>query len=87
MRLQQEEYELILDLEPGDSEDGYQVVSNKIVDKRRWVVVHEVIFCIGKEAWGFTYETGATEYQETEWPAYVDCYRMVAVPSVTYVRA
>lgn len=52
--------------------EGYKckILSNEMVDKSRWAVIHECIFRLPEqpedEAWRVTWYQGATEYQDQD---------------------
>lgn len=65
---------LLFDEDLGDPADGVTVISDTIVDHRRWTVVHQIIFKIdgapdGLALRGF-YEVPATECQEVDGDGY-----------------
>jgi hypothetical protein len=47
-----------------DMDLPYAAVEDRIVDKSRWSVIHEIIFKLDDKFYRTTYSTGATEYQE-----------------------
>lgn len=48
---------------------GYKIISNEIVEHRRWVVLHEIIIERLEDAtfWRGHYSVGATESQWHDW--------------------
>lgn len=70
---------------PWDAPPSGAIVSDRMTEHRRWVVVHELIFRLADqakcEAWRVTYEVPATEYQEgiDTWPETVTAQHVVAV--------
>jgi len=47
-----------------DEIDDVEIIEDKVVDRRRWVVVSRAILKRGDEVVGLSYESPATEYQE-----------------------
>ena len=52
----------------GDSEEYDTVVEESIIDQSRWSTFHEAVFLKKSDRtfWKGTWETGSTEYQETD---------------------
>jgi len=74
--------ELIEQLIEGDTENGYQVISNEICDKSRWSVTYELIVKIGDKFYRTFYDRGATEYQDNgpwEYDAVIELYEVEQV--------
>lgn len=70
--------------------EGGEIVSDSIIGKSRWAVLHEVIFRdpgqpVG-EAWAIKYQTPATEYQECDrWEGGTTARLMLAKEKVVTV--
>lgn len=46
--------------------DGVEIVEDVVIDTTRWSLVNRTIIKRGDELVGVEYETGSTEYQDTE---------------------
>lgn len=47
-----------------DLDDGIKVISDKIIDNRRWAIEHKVIFKFQDKFYKFYYDAPATEMQD-----------------------
>lgn len=79
--------ELLGDDFPAFMPDGVEVVSDTIVDHRRWTVVHEIVFKVegapdGLALRGF-YEVGATESQEIDGDGFRSTFTIMVQEEVT----
>jgi hypothetical protein len=87
IKLTPEQRAQLFDDELGDPADGVTVLSDAIVDHRRWTVVHEIIFKIegapeGHALRGF-YEVPATESQEVDGDWYKPTFTVMVEREVT----
>jgi hypothetical protein len=48
----------------GNPDEGVEVISDEIIDKTRWSIVHELTVRIKGTIYQTSYMRGATEYQE-----------------------
>lgn len=53
---------------PGASQEGWVVVADEHFEKTRWAERRLLVLQYDGELWGITYELGATEYQEHDFP-------------------
>jgi hypothetical protein len=80
----------LLDYEPGDETDegGYTIMENRMVDRDRWSIHHELVFKFEDKFYLAPYSVGATEYQdESPWQhesEFVQCYEVEQRPITTY---
>lgn len=77
--------EQVYELQCGELE-GFTVLENSIVGRRRWSLQHRLVFRTNGELWAFFYNTPATENQDVDQPETVNCFPVEEYATVGYRR-